>query len=73
MPLYEYNCRRCGADFEALVLSSSETVECPKCGNDTVDKKFSVFGVGAASNEAPCDVPQSCPPQGCSMPDCRMN
>ncbi len=32
MPIYEYNCPDCGAEFETLVKNAKEKVVCPKCG-----------------------------------------
>jgi len=54
MPLYEYKCRGCGNDFEALV-TSSETPSCPSCHSEELDKKFSVFAKPAASVGASVD------------------
>ena len=62
MPLYEYKCRGCGSDFEALV-SSSETPSCPSCTSQELDKKFSVFAKPAASVGSfspPVDVGGNC-------------
>jgi putative FmdB family regulatory protein len=41
MPLYEYNCLRCGEKFEKLV-SYQEKVKCEKCGGG-VKKLMSPF------------------------------
>ena len=50
MPLFEYECRRCGHRFESLVLSrSQERPSCPSCDSREVEKQFSAFGVGAGS------------------------
>ncbi len=48
MPIYEYNCEKCGKTFEKLVRASDrdKEVECPDCGSSKVKKVFSVFGVG---------------------------
>ena len=56
MPIYEYACRACGNEFEALVRSS-DTPSCGACGSEALDKKLSVFAAqkGDASAEgAPC-------------------
>ncbi len=45
MPIYEYKCCGCGADFEKLVMSSSTKIECPACKSEQVQKKLSVFGM----------------------------
>jgi len=31
MPIYEFHCNDCGADFEKLVFGSDPAVECPEC------------------------------------------
>ncbi|HQR08517.1 MAG TPA: zinc ribbon domain-containing protein [Gemmatales bacterium] len=42
MPLYEYTCTDCSTDFETLVFTSNEKVECPKCESEAVEKLMSV-------------------------------
>lgn len=56
MPIYEYVCGKCGAEFERLVKSSETKPECPKCGSGNVAKKLSRF---AASVKTP-----GCPARG---------
>lgn len=41
MPIYEYICRDCDAEFEELVFSTDETVPCPKCGSEKTEKLMS--------------------------------
>lgn len=41
MPIYEFECKKCGNAFAKLVLVSSTVVKCPKCGSEEVDKKVS--------------------------------
>ena len=61
MPLYEYKCRSCDRQFEALVWGST-VPECPSCQSQELDKLLSVFAVGAnqpkfaarASAPGPC-------------------
>jgi putative FmdB family regulatory protein len=45
MPLYEFHCRRCGADFEELCRSGNGArgVRCPQCGGGRVAKRVSSF------------------------------
>ena len=63
MPIYEYVCRKCKNDFEALVRS--ETIpECPNCHSTELEKKLSVFATAASAPQfkpaaaGPCG---SCP------------
>lgn len=46
MPIYEYQCQECGAEFEKLLrsISSPPKVECPKCGSEQAKKLLSQFG-----------------------------
>jgi putative FmdB family regulatory protein len=51
MPLFEYACRECAHQFEALVRGS-ETPECPACHATSLERKLSRFAAhtnGAAS------------------------
>lgn len=60
MPIYEYRCEACGAEFEMLVLGRSgnsagpagETVTCQACAGGTVTRKPSRFGFGASAARA---------------------
>lgn len=49
MPLYEYRCRACGAEFEQLVRwdTRTEEIECPRCGRREAEKRFSRFATRA--------------------------
>ncbi len=74
MPIYEYQCKKCGDKFEKLIRSMSEEpkVDCPKCGSGQTARALSVFAVGAegagksagAAPEMPmcgrCGGPGSC-------------
>ena len=63
MPLFEYRCEACGAEFEALV-GPGETARCPQCGGDRLKKLLSTFA--ASSKRAPigtcggCDFAGDC-------------
>ncbi len=41
MPLYEFECGRCGARFEDLVGVGTETVECRECGAEEACRVYS--------------------------------
>lgn len=75
MPIYEYACRECQHEFEALVYGSQKAV-CPKCASKKLAPKLSVFAVsapGTAVQAAPrsaggcgsCGDPRG--PGACSM------
>lgn len=56
MPIYEYKCDKCGADFEALVRNSESRPECPECQSKTVTRRMSAPSTHASgsSSETPC-------------------
>ena len=61
MPIYEYRCEECDADFELFIRSFSQQADpsCPRCGSRRVKKAISVFGVGRGTSSsalgASCD------------------
>lgn len=69
MPIYEFRCSGCKEEFEDLARNEAaiKAVRCPKCDSAKVERKFSVFGVGASSpagaHPGPACSEQSCP--GC--------
>ncbi len=51
MPLYEYQCQKCGRRFESLVIAGRENeVVCAECGSPEVRKMISCFGIGGGSS-----------------------
>lgn len=51
MPLYEYECQKCGRRFESLVPAGREKdVACVECGAADVRKMISCFGIGGGSS-----------------------
>ena len=55
MPLYEYRCPDCDAQFERLVRPVTATAEvaCPSCGHAPVKRLFSTFANVGGSSSAP--------------------
>jgi len=67
MPIYEYVCRSCSHQFEALRLSSNgfTDVVCPECGSAKAAKKLSTFAAVSVSSTAGCsDGVCPAPPMG---------
>lgn len=72
MPIFEYRCQACGAEFEKLVVSAAEAGEvfCPECGGVRLEKLFSVFSPAMPSAATPrCETTGSC--QTPNLPGCR--
>ncbi len=51
MPIYEYQCRDCGEEFEKLLFGPRQ-VRCPRCESEDVRKKFSLFGMSGVEKAA---------------------
>lgn len=76
MPIFEYICKECQHEFEALVFGRDKAA-CPKCQSKQLSPQLSVFAVsakGAAGNSAPmagacgsCGDPRG--PGACSLGD----
>jgi putative FmdB family regulatory protein len=57
MPLFEYVCRACQNQFEALVFAS-DAPTCPKCASADLEKQLSAFAVGSGGGDpAPAASP----------------
>lgn len=70
MPLYEYSCRDCEAQFELLIRGGEEP-RCPECESDDLEKLLSVPAAHtASSHELPVCRPTSS--GGCGLPQCGM-
>lgn len=46
MPIYEYECRQCGHQFELLVLKTTVTA-CPECQSQDLEQLLSGFSVSS--------------------------
>jgi putative FmdB family regulatory protein len=80
MPIFEYVCKECQHEFEALVFGKKKA-ECPKCQSKKLEPQLSVFAVSAKSgassqpsfSEGPSGPCGSCGdvrgPGACSMKD----
>lgn len=50
MPIYEYECRKCGHRFEYLVLSSTPPAKCPVCNKKDLEQLISLSSVSSESS-----------------------
>lgn len=69
MPIYEYECAKCGARFERLIRNARRDVpgDCPKCGAPRPVRVLSAFSVGSAARPA-TPACASCPSRGETCP-----
>jgi putative FmdB family regulatory protein len=67
MPLYEFACRKCAHEFEALVFPG-DTAECPECASRDLERHLSVPARPATAAPGPAGCDPSLPPCG---PACR--
>ncbi|MDX9715684.1 MAG: zinc ribbon domain-containing protein [Dissulfurispiraceae bacterium] len=49
MPIYEFSCDKCSAEFSTIVQAADDKVVCPRCGSDEVSKLISPFSCGSGS------------------------
>lgn len=63
MPIYGYDCNKCGHEFETLVRSS-DTPTCPSCGSADLTKQLSLIASPAKGGDGP--EPMSCGGGGCA-------
>ncbi len=77
MPIYEYVCKDCEHEFEALVYGTQKA-ECPKCHSKRLTPQLSVFAVAGkgASASGDTSAPGACGtcgdprgPGACSLPE----
>lgn len=50
MPLFEFQCRKCGHQFEELLTTAEVEggkVKCPACSSKRVEREFSAFATGS--------------------------
>ena len=66
MPIYEYSCPECGAEFEKLV-GPQIAVACPSCASGWVIRRISLVGIksGSRGDSAPGAIQGGCCGGGC--------
>lgn len=59
MPLFEYACKKCGHQFETLVMGSAKPA-CPECNSARLEKMLSTFAVSSNSGADPQSAMGAC-------------
>jgi len=67
MPLFEYSCKSCAGEFEALVRHD-ETPACPTCGSRKVEKQISV--PAASRSNSQLTICGASDPNACGIGPC---
>ena len=59
MPIYEYECSKCGSRFDLRrkIDDSDDEIKCPKCGAEKPKRVFSVFATGLSADSCAPDRP----------------
>ncbi|HEY4716240.1 MAG TPA: zinc ribbon domain-containing protein [bacterium] len=70
MPIYEFECMKCGNKFEELVLGSSNKAVCSKCSSKKVHKIVSAFGMKSGGKFIPSSGSACGPCAGGSCSTC---
>jgi putative FmdB family regulatory protein len=66
MPIFEFICKECQHQFEALVFGKDKA-QCPKCQSRKLEPQLSVFAVAAKSGSTPAMAAGPC--GSCGDPD----
>jgi putative FmdB family regulatory protein len=67
MPLFEYACKECDHQFEALVRAA-DTPECPSCHSTSLERRLSVFAAHTGGATARAAAPAVGPCGACGDP-----
>ena len=66
MPIYGFECKKCGAAFQTLVRSG-DTPECPSCGAVELEQQLSLIASPGKGGE---DAAPSCTPGAGACASC---
>ncbi len=68
MPIFEYKCRKCGHTMEFLDKNARARKHlCKACNSSDLQRLFSSFSVGQASDSSPRGNDDSCPTGTCPL------
>lgn len=65
MPIYGYECKKCGSAFQTLVRSGEEP-QCPTCGATELEQQLSLIASPAKGGEDALPVCSPGPGGGCA-------
>jgi putative FmdB family regulatory protein len=68
MPIYEFRCVDCKAEFEELCRLDERTVPCPSCGSRNVERKISLCAFSVGGKMTTTGSSGAC--SGCSATSC---
>ena len=51
MPIFEYECLKCGKQFEALVLPKGPAAKCPSCQSAKLEQQISLCVVSSETTK----------------------
>ncbi len=59
MPIYEYECKKCDKKFELRrnIADSDKEIKCPKCGEESPKRVFSVFSTALSDSSCVPSAP----------------
>lgn len=61
MPLYEFRCQKCGAEFEQIVFSTDrEPIKCPICTASKIERLLSIFSSSNPAGDLGTSAASSC-------------
>jgi putative FmdB family regulatory protein len=63
VPLFEYECRKCRNQFEALVIGTRKPA-CPRCKSEDLEKRASAFGLAGVGGGSSARRSGGCAPSG---------
>jgi putative FmdB family regulatory protein len=52
MPIFDFQCRACGHEFEALIRTQDPPAACPSCRSGDVEKRLSGFALKTSERSA---------------------
>lgn len=60
MPIYEFKCKDCGKNFEALVIGSREDIDCPQCKGTSLERLMSACAFKSGGSFTPATGSSGC-------------